>query len=314
MGVQRQLLRSLTLLQQPAESQSKQIICRNRSFLSNANLDNVNQNLDQICQRLDNANAVVVMAGAGLSTASGIPDFRSPNTGIYANLAKFKLPYPEALFEIDYFKRNPRAFNTWAKEFFPGENYLPNKAHYFLKVLEDKSKLSRVYTQNIDGLELEAGLSQEKVIEAHGTFTSAACTNCGTKADISEIKKEIMLDRDPICSSCGGWLKPNIVFFGEALPARFFDEAELDCEFSDQLVCIGTSLEVYPFAGIVDAPKHQTPRLLINYDLVGSFGARPNDAAMLGDIVMSIDKICEKLEWTEDLLEVQMEKELSNKD
>ena len=269
MGVQRQFLRSLTLLQPTIQaSQSKQIVCRSKSILSNANLDNVNQNIDEICQRLDNANAVVVMAGAGLSTASGIPDFRSPNTGIYANLSKFNLPYPEALFEIDYFKKNPRAFNTWAKEFFPGENYLPNKAHYFLKVLEDKSKLSRVYTQNIDGLELEAGLSQDKVIEAHGTFTSAACTNCQKKADIKDVKKEIMLDRDPICPSCGGWLKPNIVFFGEALPARFvktmkkktdlhhifrfFDEAELDCEFSDQLVCIGTSLEVYPFAGTMN--------------------------------------------------------------
>lgn len=268
MGVLRQLLRSWTCLHpQSSTPPSSNVICRNKSFLSNANLDNVNQNIDEICQRLDNAHSVVVMTGAGLSTASGIPDFRSPNTGIYANLSKFKLPYPEALFEIDYFKRNPRAFNTWAKEFFPGENYLPNRAHYFLKVLEDKSKLSRVYTQNIDGLELEAGLSQEKVIEAHGTFTSAACTSCQKKADIREVKKEIMLDRDPICPSCGGWLKPNIVFFGEALPARlvrtvlnkpmeitclrFFDEAELDCEFSDQLVCIGTSLEVYPFAGNV---------------------------------------------------------------
>ena len=105
MGVQRRLLQSLTLLQPSIQaSQPKQIICRSKSILSNANLQNVNQNIDEICQRLDNANAVVVMAGAGLSTASGIPDFRSPNTGIYANLSQFNLPYPEALFEIDYFK------------------------------------------------------------------------------------------------------------------------------------------------------------------------------------------------------------------
>merc|ERR1712179_854948 len=99
------------------------------------------------------------------------------------------------------------------------------------------------------------------------------------------------------------------------------------------MICIGTSLEVYPFAGkrklmvsilltiisiyflgIVDAPKHKTPRLLINSDLVGSFGARPNDAALLGDLVINIEKICEKLEWTEDLLEAQIENELNLKD
>ena len=222
MGVQRQFLHALGILQQArARSLPKCILCRSKSFLSNANLDNVNQNVEEICQRLDSAHSIVVMAGAGLSTASGIPDFRSPNTGIYANLSKFNLPYPEALFEIDYFKRNPRAFNTWAKEFFPGENYLPNKAHYFLKVLEEKNKLSRVYTQNIDGLEVEAGLSQDKIIEAHGTFSSAACTNCERKADISDVKREIMMDRDPVCPDCGGWIKPNIVFFGEALPARW---------------------------------------------------------------------------------------------
>ena len=205
-------------------------------------------------------------------------------------------------------------------------------AHYFLKVLQDKEKLSKYYTQNIDGLEKLAGLEDSKVIEAHGTFSSAACSNCGEKYDIDELKEKILLDEDPVCRSCGGWVKPKIVFFGEQLPPRFFDEAELDCEFCDQMICIGTSLEVYPFAGktkstvfilltiisidfsgIVDAPKHKTPRLLINSDLVGSFGARPNDAALLGDLVLSIEKICEKLEWTEDLLEAQIENELNLK-
>ena len=96
------------------------------------NLDNVNQDINKIAQVLDTSNNIVVMAGAGLSTASGIPDFRSPNTGIYANLQKYNLPYPEAIFELEYFRHNPRPFNTWAKEFFPGVNYLPNTAHYLL--------------------------------------------------------------------------------------------------------------------------------------------------------------------------------------
>jgi len=277
------------------------------------NLENVNQNVDKIAQILDQSQSIVCMAGAGLSTASGIPDFRSPNTGIYANLKKYNLPYPEAIFEINYFRENPRPFNTWAKEFFPGVNYLPNKGHYFLKVLQDKGKLLKYFTQNIDGLERLAGLDEDKVVEAHGTFSSAACIQCNSNYDIIDLKEKILMDEDVSCKSCGSWVKPNIVFFGEALPPRFFDEAEMDCEFCDQLICMGTSLEVYPFAGIVDAPKHKTPRLLINYDLVGSFGARPNDAALIGDIVMNIDKICETLEWTEDLLEAQIENELNLK-
>jgi len=307
---------SVLILSHAKKNSFRSLQYRHQSYFGSrgGNLDNVNQDVEKIAQVIDQSQSIVVMAGAGLSTASGIPDFRSPNTGIYANLRKYDLPYPEAIFEIDYFRQNPRPFNTWAKEFFPGVNYLPNKAHYFLKVLQDKEKLSKYYTQNIDGLEKLAGLEDSKVIEAHGTFSSAACSNCGEKYDIHELKEKILLDEDPVCRSCGGWVKPKIVFFGEQLPPRFFDEAELDCEFCDQMICIGTSLEVYPFAGIVDAPKHKTPRLLINSDLVGSFGARPNDAALLGDLVLNIEKICEKLEWTEDLLEAQIENELNLKD
>lgn len=122
-----------------------------------------------------------------------------------------------------------------------------------------------------------------------------------------------MMDEDPVCPHCGGWVKPNIVFFGEQLPQRFFDEAEMDCTFCDLLICIGTSLEVYPFAGIVDAPRHNTARLLINYDLVGSFGARPNDSALLGDIVQNIEQLAKVLDWSDDLLEAQLENELNIK-
>ena len=145
-------------------------------------------------------------------------------------------------------------------------NYLPNPAHYFLKVLQDKEKLSKYFTQNIDGLERLAGklsngndftkmvlnvtgLRDEKIVEAHGTFSAAGCVSCGESYDIQALQQHIMNDEDAKCRSCGGWVKPNIVFFGEQLPARFFDEAEMDCTFCDLLICIGTSLEVYPFAG-----------------------------------------------------------------
>ncbi|XP_074129193.1 NAD-dependent protein deacetylase sirtuin-3, mitochondrial isoform X3 [Sminthopsis crassicaudata] len=123
------------------------------------------------CQR------VVVMVGAGISTPSGIPDFRSPGSGLYSNLEQYDLPYPEAIFELDYFFHNPKPFFALAKELYPG-NYRPNLAHYFLRLLHDKGLLLRLYTQNIDGLERAAGIPAAKLVEAHGTFASATCTIC----------------------------------------------------------------------------------------------------------------------------------------
>ena len=110
-----------------------------------------------------------------------------------------------------------------------------------------------------------SGLREEKVVEAHGSFSSASCIQCKTVYSMEKLREEIMTDRDPTCPKCGSpvkltaiffsrlmvilQVKPNIVFFGEQLPQRFFDEAEIECLFSDLLICIGTSLEVYPFAG-----------------------------------------------------------------
>ncbi|XP_074697819.1 NAD-dependent protein deacetylase sirtuin-3, mitochondrial isoform X2 [Strix aluco] len=102
---------------------------------------------------------VVVMAGAGISTPSGIPDFRSPGSGLYSNLEQYDIPYPEAIFELMYFCVNPKPFFTLAKELYPG-NYRPNYAHYFLRLLHDKGLLLRLYTQNIDGLERGRALCQ----------------------------------------------------------------------------------------------------------------------------------------------------------
>uniref|UniRef100_A0A2K5ZEW3 Sirtuin 3 n=1 Tax=Mandrillus leucophaeus TaxID=9568 RepID=A0A2K5ZEW3_MANLE len=123
------------------------------------------------CQR------VVAMVGAGISTPSGIPDFRSPGSGLYSNLQQYDLPYPEAIFELPFFFHNPKPFFTLAKELYPG-NYKPNITHYFLRLLHDKGLLLRLYTQNIDGLERVSGIPASKLVEAHGTFASATCTVC----------------------------------------------------------------------------------------------------------------------------------------
>jgi NAD-dependent SIR2 family protein deacetylase len=125
---------------------------------------------------------IVIMTGAGISTASGIRDFRSNQTGLYHNLSQFSIPYPEAIFERDFFRSNPTPFFKLAKDLIPNvEKYKPNKVHYFIRLLQDKNILHRLYTQNIDGLESLAGIRQERLIESHGSFRTARCTNCNTR-------------------------------------------------------------------------------------------------------------------------------------
>lgn len=134
---------------------------------------------------------VCVLAGAGLSVSAGLPDFRSPKTGLYDNLAKFNLPYPEAVFDIDFFTDHPEPFFTLAKELYPG-NYAPTPAHCFIKLLEEKNMLRRCWTQNIDCLEHRTGLHPDKIIEAHGSFATARCLRCEKEYQAEDIKDEIM--------------------------------------------------------------------------------------------------------------------------
>jgi NAD-dependent deacetylase sirtuin 3 len=267
-------------------------------------LDCCNSSASDIAQQiLRRGSKVLVMAGAGVSTPSGIPDFRSPGTGIYDNVRQFSLPYPEALFDIDFFRHTPKPFNAWAKRFFPGVNYRPNVAHFFIKLLHDKEKLLRLYTQNIDGLELLTGLPADKIVFAHGSFSSAACIKCGEAKDVESVKRDILNDAVPTCQKCSGFVKPDIVFFGEMLPERFqlFREDALSSDF---LICMGTSLEVYPFAGVAEAVPHNVPRLLLNRNLVGSFGSRGEDCALLGDLVDNITVLADKLGWAAELQEL----------
>lgn len=119
---------------------------------------------------------IICMVGAGISTSAGIPDFRSPGTGLYANLQKYNLPYPEAIFQIDYFKKHPEPFFALARELYPGQ-FKPTVCHYFLRMLKDKGLLTRCYSQNIDTLERVAGLEGEDLIEAHGTFHTSHCVS-----------------------------------------------------------------------------------------------------------------------------------------
>ncbi|XP_036005800.1 NAD-dependent protein deacetylase sirtuin-2 isoform X2 [Fundulus heteroclitus] len=213
---------------------------------------------------------IVCMVGAGISTSAGIPDFRSPDTGLYANLQKYNLPYPEAIFQIDYFKKHPEPFFALARELYPGQ-FKPTICHYFIKMLKDKGLLRRCYTQNIDTLERVAGLEGEDLIEAHGTFYTSHCVSfcCRKEYNLDWMKEKIFSDAIPKCEKCSSLVKPDIVFFGENLPARFFTSMKMDFPRCDLLIVMGTSLQVQPFAGLVSRVSKSCPRLLINMEKAG---------------------------------------------
>ncbi|KAH8276338.1 hypothetical protein KR026_012268 [Drosophila bipectinata] len=260
---------------------------------------------------------IVTMVGAGISTSAGIPDFRSPGSGLYSNLKKYKLPHPTAIFDLDYFETNPAPFFALAKELYPG-SFIPTPAHYFVRLLDKKGLLQRHYTQNIDTLDRLTGLPEEKIIEAHGSFHTNHCLKCRKEYDMAWMKTEIFADRLPTCKVCKGVVKPDIVFFGENLPASFYESPEEDFRDCDLLIIMGTSLEVQPFASLVQRPGPRCVRLLINRDAVGqasfvpwmnpqeqslSYG-KPNntrDVAYLGDCDAGVLALAKALGWDDEL-------------
>jgi len=268
----------------------------------------------------DSAKNIIVMVGAGISVSAGIPDFRTPGTGLYSKLESYNLPYPEAIFSLDFFRNNPEPFYTLAKEIYPGL-HCPTPTHYFLKLLQDKNKLLRVYTQNIDSLESIAGLDKSKIIAAHGNFDTASCIDTGEIVNPEEVRKNILLGKEgwsKMNAKYGGLVKPDIVFFGENLPKKFFDNINDDFSKCDLLIVMGTSLKVNPFASLIDNVSDTTPRLLINREKVGQYsddilsnivGLRgfdfdnPNtlDIALLKDCDDGVKQLANKLGWLSQL-------------
>ena len=229
---------------------------------------------------------VVVLGGAGMSTSAGIPDFRSPGTGLYDNLQKYDLPRPQAIFEIEYFKERPAAFYELARELWPG-SYAPTPTHAFIRLLHDKGRLLRCFTQNIDSLEAAAGIPSERYVAAHGNFDAATCVETGEKVPIEQVRAAILDPPDGwrrLRDAHGGLVKPDIVFFGEGLPHRFFDLARQDLAACKLLLVIGTSLSVQPFASLINHVSDDCVRVLVNRDAVGLRDRRipPPIAAQLG--------------------------------
>eukprot|EP00906_Rhabdomonas_costata_P026895 RCo038284 len=265
--------------------------------------------LEEVARLLSSGKAknIIVMTGAGISVSAGIPDFRSPGTGLYAQLEKYDLPHPTSVFELNYFRQHPEPFYILAKEMWPG-NFDPTDAHLFIKLLEQKGVLRRNYTQNIDCLERAAKINPELLMECHGTFATAHTIDPPHKAvPIEEIKARLDAGETDIRDKeTGSLIKPDIVFFGESMPERFIRLVQRDFDDCDLLLVMGTSLTVHPFAMLTQMVPGTCPRVLFNNTLAGDFRQsivdphNTRDVAVLDDIQSAVNRFAGLCGWAED--------------
>ena len=193
-----------------------------------------------VIQLLRQAGRIAALTGAGISTAAGIPDFRGPR-GLYVT----RQYDPEKTFDIEYFDRDPSYFFAFARDFVQlVERIQPTLTHRFLAALEARGQLDAIITQNIDGLHQRAG--SRRVFEVHGSVRSGHCRRCGKAYEYDALRAKVLGEDIARCETCGGVVKPDIVFFGEAV--RDMEESSRAAARADLFLVIGSSLTVYPAA------------------------------------------------------------------
>ena len=204
----------------------------------------MDEQLQQLSQMIGRARRMAFLGGAGLSTESGIPDFRSSN-GVYAALKAYGRP-PEELLSHDFFVRHPDVFFDYYRKYLIRPEAKPNPAHYALARLEQQGKLTAVVTQNIDELHQRAG--SRNVLELHGSVYRNHCMECGKSWPVEAV---LEADGVPRCT-CSGVIKPDVILYGEGLDSATLTAAVEAIAAADMLLIGGTQLSVYPAAGLVD--------------------------------------------------------------
>lgn len=199
---------------------------------------------EKLIEMINSSGRIVFLGGAGVSTESGIPDFRSEN-GIFNAIREFGYP-PETLLSRSFFDRNPEVFFNYYRTLLMSGDAKPNKAHYSLAKLEKEGRLTAVATQNIDGLHTMAG--SKNVYELHGSIKRNHCMKCHKFYDDEFVKNS---DGVPRCE-CGGIVKPDVVLYEEGLDYETLNGAVTHIMRADMLIVGGTSLQVYPAAGLID--------------------------------------------------------------
>ena len=219
--------------------------------------------LDAARRLIDSARCVVALTGAGLSTESGIPDFRGPR-GVWT-----KNPAAEKQSTIVHYLADPEVRKAaWrARLDSPAWTAEPNAGHRALVALERRGKLHALVTQNIDELHQRAGQSSRLVIEVHGSMRRVMCWQCGRRAPMDEALARVRAgEEDPRCLECGGILKSDTISFGQALVSEVIDRAMIAAAEADLLIAIGTTLQVYPVAGMVPIAAHAGAGIILVND------------------------------------------------
>ena len=218
------------------------------------------ETVDRVAQWVANSNDILVFTGAGISTESGIPDFRSPG-GLWDRFDPNEFTYQSFLASEENRKKRWQFYLEMYKTFAQAR---PNAAHLAIAELEKRGKLNAVITQNVDNLHQQAGNTPEKVIEIHGTVEQVKCLSCGSRINKEQIIARLERGEEvPRCHDCRGILKPATISFGEAMPQEEMQKAQEQIQQCDLCFSIGSSLVVYPAAQFPLAAKQQGARLVI---------------------------------------------------
>lgn len=254
--------------------------------------------IDAAARLISESRYGVVLSGAGISTESGIPDFRGPE-GLWTKL-------DPSDFTIDAFRRsldNPESLRKYIEMLLPMIQTLisaqPNQAHLSIAQLERMGKVRAVITQNIDNLHQKAGSS--RVIEVHGTYKTGTCMSCKKKYKFEELIDMFMHEKRLLSCNCGGFIKPDVVFFGEALPRDAISDAWRYSEECDLMLVVGSSLVVYPIAGVVDMAKRSGAKIvIINMESTAKdYLANAVIHGKLGQVIVKIVKSLREMEGSD---------------
>jgi NAD-dependent deacetylase len=242
--------------------------------------------VERLAELIRSSKRTVALTGAGISVPSGIPDFRSPGTGLWEKVDPMEVAH------IDVFLGDPQRFWSYYRPRFGLlADKQPNGAHRALAELEARGMLAAVVTQNIDTLHRKAG--SQKVVEVHGTIETGSCWDCRTSYPLSDVA-EMFDDAGVARCRCGGAVKPDVVLFGEMLPEQAMDEAYALCAGADLLLCVGTSLEVYPVAGLPEVTRRRGGAIAIV-----TMGPTPYDGdadvRLDGDVVHELEALLSAL-------------------
>jgi len=218
----------------------------------------IDQEIADLVRVIQQARRAVVFTGAGISTESGIPDFRSPG-GIWTRMAPIDFS--------DFLASEEARRETWRRRFAMEETFRkagPNRGHRAVAELVRRGKVAAVITQNIDGLHQASGVGEDRVIELHGNSTYAHCLDCKTRYELDALRAAFERDESaPLCDECGGFVKTATISFGQAMPVAAMRRAEIETRAADLFIVAGSSLVVYPAAGFPELAKRNGASLVI---------------------------------------------------